>query len=280
MQGHDGAAKLAPGMSAFTTPEDLLAHLARLGITTGTVRHDPLFTVEESRRLRGSIPGTHCKTLFLKDKKGQLWLVVAEEEREVDLKRLPAAIGSARLSFGRPELLWEVLGVRPGSVTPFALINDRDLRVRVVLDAAMMEQPLLNYHPLTNEATTTIRSADLLRFKEVDPACPNMLGVYLFYKVSAGVRRSRRSVVGGTRRRVSTSAAQGITALALCLPWLFSATRASRRSRARVWLVTTGGGEAMQASSSRGCCRARGRICSASTSIQARRAQSAASSRW
>ena len=107
-----------------------------------------------------------------------------------------------------------------------------------------------------------------------------MLGVYLFYKVSAGVRRSRRSVVGGTRRRVSTSAAQGITALALCLPWLFSATRASRRSRARVWLVTTGGGEAMQASSSRGCCRARGRICSASTSIQARRAQPAASSRW
>ena len=124
-------------------------------------------------------------------------------------------------------------------------------------------------------------AADLLRFKEVDPACPNMLGVYLFYKVSAGVRRSRGSVVGGTRRRVSTSAAKGHHGTGAMLTMtLLRHNRASRRSRARVWLVTTGGGEAMQASSSRGCCRARGRICSASTSIQARRAQSAASSRW
>ncbi|MBL26520.1 MAG: DNA-binding protein [Rhodospirillaceae bacterium] len=151
-------------MTAFFTPEDLLAHLARLGITTETVRHDPLFTVEESRRLRGTIPGTHCKSLFLKDKKGQLWLVVAEEERDVDLKRLPALIGAAKLSFGKPELLLQVLGVTPGSVTPFALINDKENQVKVVLDAEMMEEPLLNYHPLTNEATTTIRSTDLLRF--------------------------------------------------------------------------------------------------------------------
>jgi len=146
------------------TPEDLFARLETLGIETTTVRHPPLHTVEESRRLRGDIPGVHCKSLFLKDKKGALWLVVAPEDVPLDMKALSDRIGSARLSFGKPELLWEVLGVRPGAVTPFALINDGAQRVNVVLDAAMMRAPLLNYHPLTNEATTTIGSEDFLRF--------------------------------------------------------------------------------------------------------------------
>lgn len=148
------------------TPEDLFARLAALGIETETHRHPPLFTVEESKALRGELPGGHCKSLFLKAKNDSLWLVVAPEDAAVDLKRLAKELGVGTLSFGRPELLWELLGVTPGSVTPFALINDRGGRVNVLLDAVMMRESLLNYHPLTNEATTAIAAADLLRFIE------------------------------------------------------------------------------------------------------------------
>jgi len=144
--------------------EDLERRLAELGIATSTVDHPPVFTVDEARALRGEIAGGHCKNLFLKDKKDAIWLVVCLEEAEINLKRLPAKIGSARLSFGRAELLGEVLGVEPGSVTPFALINDLDRRVNVILEAAMMRHELLNYHPLVNSATMTIRASDLVRF--------------------------------------------------------------------------------------------------------------------
>ena len=139
------------------TRDDLFARL-RLGIETTTRDHAPVYTVEEARALRGEIPGGHCKNLFLKDDKGNIWLIVCLEEAQVDLKAAPAKIGSRRLSFGKPELLREVLGVEPGSVTPFGLINDTGRRVNVVLDAAMMAHELLNYHPLQNTATTTIRS--------------------------------------------------------------------------------------------------------------------------
>lgn len=144
--------------------KDLFDRLQELGVESTTHRHPAVFTVEESRLLRGQLPGGHCKSLFLKDKKDQLWLVVALEDRPVDLKTLPKNIGAARLSFGKPELLGEVLGVEPGSVTPFALINDPTSRVRVVLDKAMLEYDLLNYHPLTNTATTAVAAADLVRF--------------------------------------------------------------------------------------------------------------------
>lgn len=142
----------------------LIQFLDGLGIASTTRRHPPVHTVEEARALRGDIPGGHCKNLFLKDKKDQLWLVVALEERPVDLKSLDKRIGAARLSFGKAELLREVLGVEPGSVTPFALLNDRDRRVRVVLDRGMMQIRPLNYHPMHNAATTTIQPEDLLRF--------------------------------------------------------------------------------------------------------------------
>lgn len=156
---------------------ELYARLDALGLAHETRRHAPLHTVEESRSLRGSIPGGHCKNLFLKDKKGAIWLVVTLEDAAVDLKALPAAIGSGRLSFGRPELLMEVLGVVPGAVTPFALINDTEGRVNVVLDAAMMERDPLNYHPLTNEATTTIARDDLLTFIKACGHAPRILPV-------------------------------------------------------------------------------------------------------
>ncbi len=146
------------------TPDDLFARLKSLGIETKTREHAPVYTVEEAQALRGEIPGGHCKNLFLKDDKGNIWLIVCLEEAQVDLKAAPAKIGSRRLSFGKPDLLMEVLGVEPGSVTPFGLINDTTNRVNVVLDAAMMAHELVNYHPLVNTATTTIRSDDLVTF--------------------------------------------------------------------------------------------------------------------
>lgn len=149
----------------MTTPEELLSFLEDHDIETTTYDHPPVFTVEESRRLRGDLPGGHCKSLFLKDKKKKLWLVVALEHRKIDLKRLRDELGARKgLSFGSPELLRDVLGVIPGAVTPFAVINDRDGRVQVVLDRGMLDVDPLNYHPLTNERTTAISPTDLERF--------------------------------------------------------------------------------------------------------------------
>ncbi len=142
----------------------LFDFLHELGIETKTATHPAAFTVEDARALRGQIAGGHTKNLFLKDKKGRLWLVVALEDTPVDLKRLNRRIGSARLSFGKAELLQEVLGVKPGSVTPFALMNDADNRVQVVLDERMMDYEVLNFHPLINTATTSINREDFLRF--------------------------------------------------------------------------------------------------------------------
>lgn len=144
--------------------DDLFARLRELGIETTTHRHPPVFTVEDAKRLRGELPGGHAKNLFLKDKKGVVWLVVALEDRDIHMKELRKRIGAASLSFGRPELLMDVLGVTPGSVTPFGLINDTVGRVRVVLDAHMMELSPLNFHPLGNDATTAIAPQDLLAF--------------------------------------------------------------------------------------------------------------------
>ena len=148
------------------TPEELFAFLDELNIETTTVTHPPLHTVEESKALRGDLPGAHIKNLFLKDKKGRLFLVTCLENRTVNMKTLDKAIGSARLSFGKPDLLWETLGVRPGAVTPFSLINDRgsDKKVTFAMDAALQESDLIHAHPLHNEATTAISSEGLAKF--------------------------------------------------------------------------------------------------------------------
>jgi Ala-tRNA(Pro) deacylase len=146
------------------TRQDLLARLAGLGIEAETVEHPAVFTVAESSMLERRLPGGHTKNLFLKDKKDRLFLVVALGHARIDLKTLHNKLGCERLSFGRPELLMEVLGVPPGSVTPFALINDTPHRVTVILDADMMRYERLNYHPLANTATTNIAREDLVRF--------------------------------------------------------------------------------------------------------------------
>lgn len=143
---------------------DLMTRFSDLGIQTETREHAPAFTVDEARDLRGAIPGGHCKNLFLKDEKGAVWLIVCLEDARIDLKAAPAKIGSKRLTFGKPELLMELLGVEPGSVTPFGLINDTGNRITVILEERMMRENLLNYHPLNNDATTTIKAEDLLAF--------------------------------------------------------------------------------------------------------------------
>jgi Ala-tRNA(Pro) deacylase len=144
------------------TRDDLFARLQELGIETETHEHPPVFTVEEAQAHCSHLPGGHCKNLFLKDKKKRLWLIVTLDEQPIDLNAVSKALGAPRFSFGKAELLAEVLGVIPGAVTPLALINDTDLRVNVVLDAAMMSLDLLNYHPLSNDATTAITPPGLL----------------------------------------------------------------------------------------------------------------------
>ncbi|MDX2155032.1 MAG: prolyl-tRNA synthetase associated domain-containing protein [Hyphomicrobiaceae bacterium] len=157
------------------TRTQLMARLDELGIRTTTVDHEPVFTVAESERLHGEIPGGHTKNLFLKDAKDKLWLVIAEAHAVVDLKSLPRLIGSARLSFGKAELLMEVLGVPPGSVTALALVNDRQHRLSVVVDERLMQYEIINCHPLENTATTAIRREDLLRFMEACGVKPRIL---------------------------------------------------------------------------------------------------------
>jgi Ala-tRNA(Pro) deacylase len=145
----------------------MIAHLKASGFVFELFEHPAVFTVEEAQKHTGHIPGVHCKNLFLKCQKTEkLFLVTVPDERVVDLKALPEKIGAKKFSFGRPELLMEVLGVLPGSVTPLALINDAAKRVTPVLDAWMMQQELLNYHPLINTATVTMRPADMRAFME------------------------------------------------------------------------------------------------------------------
>jgi Ala-tRNA(Pro) deacylase len=147
------------------SPDDLFAFLDGLSIAHATVRHPPLFTVEESRSLRGKIAGGHTKNLFLKDKRSALYLVTALEDAEIELKSLHRRLGaSGRFSFGSAEQMLATLGVEPGSVTPFGALNDAERRVTVVLDAGMMAHATLNFHPLANTMTTSIGRDDLVRF--------------------------------------------------------------------------------------------------------------------
>jgi Ala-tRNA(Pro) deacylase len=156
---------------------ELFAFLDQLGIAHHTVSHPPLFTVEQSQQLRGAIPGGHTKNLFLKDKKGALFLVVASEDATIDLKTLHHKLGAGRLSFGSPDLLRNVLGVEPGAVTAFAAINDKTGLVAVILDKALLDHAVINCHPLVNTMTTSIARADLLKFLEATGHPPRVVAV-------------------------------------------------------------------------------------------------------
>ena len=151
--------------TAASEAEDALYRmLDGLRIAYQTFEHVPVFTVEESRAVCAHIPGGHTKNLFLKDRRDGLWLVVAREHLRIDLNALAKHVDAARFSFGAAELLIEALRVPPGSVTPFALMNDHEGRVRVVLDAAMLDIDPINFHPLRNDRTTAIAPGDLVKF--------------------------------------------------------------------------------------------------------------------
>ncbi|TQV79768.1 prolyl-tRNA synthetase associated domain-containing protein [Denitrobaculum tricleocarpae] len=158
-----------------TKPEQLFDCFRELGIETRTIEHAPVFTVEEAKSVRDDLPGGHSKNLFLRNKKGQMWLVTCFEDRKIDLKALGAALGAGRVSFGSPDRLRTHLGVEPGAVTPFAVINDRDSNVTFVLDQGMLEADPLNFHPLVNRMTTAIAPQDLIKFLEAQNHAPAFL---------------------------------------------------------------------------------------------------------
>jgi Ala-tRNA(Pro) deacylase len=160
------------------TTQDLLTYLDSLAIKVKTTRHPPLFTVADSQSLRGEIQGGHTKNLFLKDKKDNYFLVTVDEEAVVDLKQIHHLIGAAsRVSFGKPEALMELLGVTPGAVTAFGVINDTGHRVKLILDEDLMRNEIVNSHPLTNEATTSIAANDLVAFARATGHEPQILKV-------------------------------------------------------------------------------------------------------
>jgi Ala-tRNA(Pro) deacylase len=156
-------------------PQQLFARLDQLGIAHRTVEHPPVFTVEEAKALRGNLPGHHIKNLFLRNKKEEMWLVVALEDRAIDLKRLGEVLGAGRFSFGSADRLKRTLGVEPGSVTPLSLVNDAARAVQLVLDRGVADGGPVNAHPLVNTMTTALAPADLLRFFEATGHTPRWL---------------------------------------------------------------------------------------------------------
>jgi len=154
--------------TAPATPTDLFRRLDALGIEVATVEHPPVFTVEEAKALRGEITGCHTKNLFLRNKKGRMWLLVCLEDRTIDLKELAGRLTAGRLSFGSAERLAQYLGVIPGAVTPFAILNDKTRAVKVAIDKAILDKDPLNFHPLDNAQTTSISANDLLKFLEAE----------------------------------------------------------------------------------------------------------------
>lgn len=147
------------------SPDDLFAFLGQLGIEITTVEHAPLFTVADSQALRGEIAGGHTKNLFLRDRKGQYFLVTTQEDAVIDFKTIHTVIGAAgRVSFGNAEALMGLLGVAPGAVTVFGLINDTQGRVKAIVDERLVQHEVINAHPLSNTATTSIRTPDLIAF--------------------------------------------------------------------------------------------------------------------
>jgi Ala-tRNA(Pro) deacylase len=148
------------------SPDDLFAYLDSLGIAHATTWHEAMFTVEQSSALKADMPGAHTKNLFLKAADGDLVLIAAEAHNQLKLNQLHRKIGTKRLSFGAAELMTEVLGVTPGSVTAFALMNDRPARVRFLVDAVLADAEIVNFHPMTNTCTTAISQSDFRRFVE------------------------------------------------------------------------------------------------------------------
>jgi Ala-tRNA(Pro) deacylase len=157
-----------------TSPQALLARLEELGIAVATFRHPPVHTVDEAKALRGDLAGAHIKNLFLRNKKGAMWLVTCLEDRHIDLKALGQALGAGRFSFGSAARLMTYLGVLPGAVTPFGVINDTEGKVRMVLDKALLGRDPINAHPLVNDMTAAVSPAGLMCFLEAAGHAPQI----------------------------------------------------------------------------------------------------------
>lgn len=175
MTDTSGTGSILSDSSGPLSPAEFLARLESLGIAHKTFEHDPVFTVEESKRMRGDLDGAHVKNLFLRNKKGSMWLVTCHEDRPVDLKWLAETLGAGRFSFASPERLMRYLGVVPGAVTTFAAINDTTGSVKVALDSGLLNASRINLHPLTNAMTTTVTSTDLLRFLDAVGHPPTLI---------------------------------------------------------------------------------------------------------
>lgn len=165
---------LADG-SPPATSQDLLERLRSLGIEAALMEHDPVYTVEEAKAVRHGLEGCHTKNLFVRNKKELMWLVTCLADRAVDLKWLGEHIGAGRLSFGSPRRLMKFLGVTPGAVSPFAVVNDQQRKVRVVLDREVLKQEPINFHPLDNRMTVTIGARDFLRFLDTERHTPQIV---------------------------------------------------------------------------------------------------------
>jgi len=167
---NDQAASALP-----TSPAKLFNILQELQIAVTNHSHEPVFTVEQAKALRGTLPGGHIKNLFLRNKKEEMWLIVVGEDKPIDLKELGERLGAGRLSFGSPDRLMRYLGVLPGSVTPFSVVNDREGKVKVVLDQDLLNFDLVNCHPLVNDQTTALKPSDLLAFLEAQGHKPSLM---------------------------------------------------------------------------------------------------------
>jgi Ala-tRNA(Pro) deacylase len=159
--------EISPASDALpTSPDALLEKLDNLGISYDLYHHEAVYTVAESEAIDAKIPGTHCRNMFLRDKKKRMFLLTLANETQVDLKQMETILNCARLSFGSPDRLWQYLGVRPGSVCPFAVINDTEQQVPLILDEWMMQQKRINFHPLLNTMTVGLAPEGLLKFVE------------------------------------------------------------------------------------------------------------------
>ena len=157
--------KMHDSIEAKEAEARILDFLAALGIDVTLHKHQPVFTVKEAQTHTAHLPGLHVKNMFLKDKNAQLWLITCLDKRKIKIKDLEKKIGARKMSFGKPDLLWETLGVRPGAVTPLALFADRARhRVKCVIDAALIDAPIVNCHPLHNAATIALSHAGLKKF--------------------------------------------------------------------------------------------------------------------
>ncbi|GAB5387402.1 MAG: prolyl-tRNA synthetase associated domain-containing protein [Alphaproteobacteria bacterium] len=176
---------ILPAQGTRLTPTQMLELFQAQGISFKNHHHDPVFTTEESKHLKKDIAGAHCKSLFVKDKKGVCKLLVCAEHWRIDMKQFAKTAGFGRPSFGKPELMKQLLGVTPGSVTPFALVHDTDCQVECWLDVWMLQQGLVNYHPLVNSQTTTMAATDLIRFLTAAGHTPRYIDLETYQEVEA-----------------------------------------------------------------------------------------------